>query len=246
MIAIMSAMREELQTLVEHLENPTTTVKGKRRYHLGTLFGKNVVLVFSRWGKVAAATTATQLINDFELSEFLFSGVAGSVTDHLNIGDIVIGDKLYQYDINATPLYKPFEIPLLDKTYFETDLLRQRELLNAGTLFLNDFNTIISKEEATNFGIANPKVVRGGIASGDQFINSNSQINFIHSNLPSVVCVEMEGAAVAQVCYEYGVPFSIIRIVSDKANDNAHIDFEKFAAQIAGKYTLEILKNYLS
>lgn len=239
-------MREELQALVDHLENPETFIKGKRRYYQGILFSKEVVLVFSRWGKVAAATTATQLINDFDISELVFSGVAGSISETINIGDVVVGNKLFQYDVNASPLYQQFEIPLLGKSFFETDFKNRNKLFLAGSMFLDNFHVSISQKEATNFGIENPKVIQGDIASGDQFITGKSQINFINSRLPSVICVEMEGAAVAQVCYEYQIPFSIIRVISDNANDNAHIDFEKFADQIAGNYALNILKNYFS
>ena len=246
MIGIMTAMREELQALLDQLENTESFVKGQRRYYQGNLFGNPVVLVFSRWGKVAAATTATQLINDFEITELIFSGVAGSVNKELNIGDIVVGTELYQYDVNASPLFKQFEVPLLGKAYFKTNSENQQKLYSAAESFTDDFNSKISEKEATNFGIENPKVVKGAIASGDQFITNESQINFINSKLQSVVCVEMEGAAVAQVCYEYQIPFSIIRIISDCANDNAHIDFQQFSTEIAGKYALYILKNYFS
>ncbi len=245
MIAIMSAMKEEIQTLLHHLKNPKNYTKGKRRYHIGTLFNKEVVLVFSRWGKVASATTATQLINDFKLDEVIFTGVAGSINSDLCIGDIVIGKNLFQYDIDASPLYKRFEVPLLNKVFFETESSKRIKLLDSGQQFINDYHTVITKSEATKFKIENPKVIIGDIASGDQFINTKSQISFLHSNLQSVVCVEMEGASVAQVCYEYQVPFSIIRIISDNANDNAHIDFELFADQIASKYALKVLEYYL-
>ena len=82
------------------------------------------------------------------------------------------------------------------------------------------------------------------IASGDQFISTEEQLKPIKKYLPSVACVEMEGAAVAQVCFEYDIPFSIIRTISDKANDNSHIEFQKFAKIIASNYALEIIKNY--
>ena len=245
MIAILSAMREEMQALVDQLQNSKTYTKGKRRYHTGSLFGKDVVLAFSRWGKVAAATTATQVINDFKLSELLFSGVAGAVSDRLRIGDIVIGEKLFQHDIDATPLFQSFEVPLLNKTYFSTEVTRRERLFDAAKQFTNNFGAVIQTKTAMDFGIEHPEILSGDIASGDQFITKKSQINFINSNLSSVLCVEMEGAAVAQVCYEYQIPFSILRIISDDANDNAHIDFEKFADRIAGKYALNILKNYL-
>ena len=119
-IGIISAMQEEIQALHSFLKKETITLKGKREYYDGLLFGQPVVLVFSRWGKVASATTTTQLINDFNVDEIIFTGVAGSVHDDLNIGDIVIGKHLYQHDMDASPLLEKFEIPLLRKKYFET------------------------------------------------------------------------------------------------------------------------------
>jgi len=244
MIGIMSAMQEEIQALLNHLENAKNYTKGKRDYHRGTLFGKEVVLVFSRWGKVASATTATQLINDFDLDELIFTGVAGGISPDLNIGDIVIGKQLVQYDMNASPLYNMFEIPLLNKTFFETNPSKRQQLTQASESFLNNYAKVISESEARDLNIINPKVFVGDITSGDQFISKESQVKFITTNLGSVLCVEMEGAAVAQVCYEYDIPFTIMRIISDKANGDAHVDFPIFVEKIASKYALEIFKNY--
>jgi len=244
MIGIISAMQEEIQTLLDNLKNKTTTKKGMRTYYQGLLFNKPVVLVFSRWGKVAAATTVTQLINDFKIDEIIFTGVAGSIQEYINIGDIVIGKNLYQHDMDASPLLEPFEIPLLQKKYFEVTLNKSNLLQKASQLFLENFNLFISEAEAQQFFIKNPKIHIENIASGDQFISTNEQLTFIKTNLPDIACVEMEGAAVAQVCYEYNIPFSIFRTISDKANDNSHIDFPKFAKQIASNYALGVLKYY--
>ena len=244
MIGIISAMHEEIQTILENLQNITTTSKGKRKYFQGTLFNKPVVLVFSRWGKVASATTTTQLINDFDVDEIIFTGVAGSIQDHINIGDIIIGHKLYQHDMDASPLIPPYEIPILEKDHFVTDILKRDTLLLSCQKFLNEFETLISTNDLKQFHIDQPKVLIEDIASGDQFISTEEQLKPIKKYLPSVACVEMEGAAVAQVCFEYDIPFSIIRTISDKANDNSHIEFQKFAKIIASNYALEIIKNY--
>lgn len=238
----MSAMQEEIQALLNQTQNIKNYTKGKRNYYTGTLFGKEVILVFSRWGKVASATTATQLINDFDLDELIFTGVAGSLVNEVNIGDIVIGKQLVQHDMNTSPLYKTFEIPLLHKTFFETNHIKREQLINASQEFINNYTKCISEEEATKLNIINPKIFIGDIASGDQFVSKQTQVNFITSNLNSVLCVEMEGAAVAQVCYEYEIPFSIFRIISDKANDDSLIDFPRFVSKIASNYSLEILK----
>ncbi|MBV1887907.1 MAG: 5'-methylthioadenosine/adenosylhomocysteine nucleosidase [Urechidicola sp.] len=244
MIGIISAMQEEMQALLNELKNVSTTNKGMRTYHTGTLYNNDVVLVFSRWGKVASTATTTQLINDFKLSEIIFTGVAGGITPNLNIGDIVIGDKLYQHDLDARPFYNQFEVPILKKFFFKTQ--DSSKLINATKLFIEQYDTFINKEDSLSFNIKTPTVIVGDIASGDQFISSSEKIKSLNEDLPTVVCVEMEGASVAQVCYEYDVPFSIIRIISDKANDNAHLDFEKFMHVIASHYSLGILKNYFA
>lgn len=246
MIGILSAVPDEIKTLVHHLENKTSTLKGKRRYYQGTLFEKEVVLVFSRWGKVASATTATQLINDFDVDELVFTGVAGAISPDLNIGDLVIGKRLVQHDMNASPLFSPFEIPLLDKTFFETSSSKRAQLSQASTSFLLNYNQVISAKEQKDLKIKHPKVVVGDICSGDQFISSPSQVEAIAQHLPTALCVEMEGAAVAQVCYEYDIPFSILRIISDKANEDAPIDFPVFTEKVASKYALEIFKHYFT
>lgn len=244
MIGIISAMQEEIQVLLHKLQNSKTTVKGMRTYYTGTLFSKNVVLVFSRWGKVASAATTTQLINDFPVDEIIFTGVAGAINLELEIGDVVIGENLYQHDMDASPLFQQFEIPILKKKFLTTK--NNSKLLEAAKLFLNSFHSYINTIEAQDFNISKPKVIVGDIASGDQFVSSKTKINELNKQLPTAVCVEMEGAAVAQVCYEYNIPFSIIRIISDKANDNATIDFPKFANAIASNYAFGILKYYFS
>lgn len=244
MIGIISAMQEEIQALLNKLENVETSKKGMRTYYTGTLFNKNVVLVFSRWGKVASAATTTQLINDFDVDEIIFTGVAGAINKDLNIGDIVIGKNLFQHDLNASPFYKKFEIPILKKEFLETK--NATKLIEATTKFIKSYSTYINNEEAMAFNITAPKIVFGDIASGDKFIKSIKKIKKLNKALPTAICVEMEGAAVAQICYEYEIPFSIIRIISDKANDNATIDFSRFANSIASYYALGILKNYFN
>jgi adenosylhomocysteine nucleosidase len=244
MTGIISAMQEEIQALLHQLENTTITEKGMRKYYQGTLFNKEVVLVFSRWGKVASAVTTTQLINDFKVDEIIFTGVAGGIVNELNIGDIVIGKNLYQHDLNASPFYEKLEIPILKKKFLITS--NASKLVDASNNFLKNYYTYIKLNDAQLFDISKPKVVFGDIASGDQFISSLKKIKKLNKLIPTATCVEMEGAAVAQVCFEYQVPFSIIRIISDKANDNAHIDFPTFANSIASNYALGILKNYFA
>lgn len=244
-IGIISAMKEEIQAIQNLIKINRKVVKGMRTYYEGTLYDKQVVLVFSRWGKVASATTATQLINDFDLSEIIFTGVAGSLRPEVKIGDILIGKDLFQHDLDGSPLVKTFEVPLLGKSSFSTEPIRRKRMFEAANRFVREKIEFLSKEELEKFQIQTPTAHLGDIASGDQFISNRQQGEKIKSALPSVSCVEMEGASVAQVCFEYKIPFSIVRTISDNANNNAHIDFPKFANEIASNYALGILKNYL-
>ena len=243
-IGIMGAMPEEIEGVVTLLTNPVSSSKGERTYFTGQIEEIDVVVVFSRWGKVAAATTVTTLIHEFKITELLFTGVAGAIHPELNIGDIVLGKRLLQHDMDARPLMKQYEIPLLSKIYFESDsnsLNSAAEAIQA-VLENKSLQMVIAAEDLMKFDISAPKLVIGDIASGDQFFSTNEQKSSLTSQLPAVLCVEMEGAAVAQVCYEYGIPFSIIRTISDVADDNSHIDFPSFIQKISSKYSAEIIK----
>ncbi|MEL7342378.1 MAG: 5'-methylthioadenosine/S-adenosylhomocysteine nucleosidase, partial [Bacteroidota bacterium] len=101
-------------------------------------------------------------------------------------------------------------------------------------------------EVRKKFGITAPKVVLGDIACGDQFIGSHEAVDQLATDIPSLQCVEMEGAAVAQVCYEYEIPFAVIRSISDNANDDAHVDFMAFIEEVANHYSVEIVKRMLA
>ncbi len=242
-IGIMGAMPEEIDGVVALLTNCVATTLGKRIYYSGQINGIETVVVFSRWGKVAAATTATTLIHEFKITELLFTGVAGALDSDLKIGDIVLGNRLIQHDMDARPLMKQFEIPLLGKTYFESDANHLAIATKAIATLIESkaLHTVISDQDLKEFSISQPKLVIGEIASGDQFFSSNEQKDNLSTQLPNVLCVEMEGAAVAQVCYEYEIPFCIIRTISDVADDQSHIDFPSFIKKISSKYAAEII-----
>jgi adenosylhomocysteine nucleosidase len=147
--------------------------------------------------------------------------------------------------MDARPLMKQYEIPLLSKTYFESETAHLNIASKAiHKLFENNsLNDSIGTNNLIDFNISKPQLFMGDIASGDQFFSSHEQKRTLNNQLPDILCVEMEGAAVAQVCYEYEVPFSIIRTISDTADDTAHIDFPSFIKKISSKYAAEIIKN---
>lgn len=240
---IMSAMPEEIIGIEALIENLQTVTFGKRKYNIGTINNKKVVLVFSRWGKVAAATTVTTLITRFGVTNLIFTGVAGAIDSKLNIGDIVLGTHFMQHDMDARPFIKQFELPLLNLTVIESSEDQNDIAIPAiqNMLEINNIIRLVGQEALDRFTINQPKLYTGLIASGDKFISSEMEKQNLSLAIPSILCVEMEGAAVAQVCYESEVPFTIIRTISDKSNDNAANDFPIFVNNIAAKYGLEII-----
>jgi adenosylhomocysteine nucleosidase len=240
-------MREEIDGLVAEMA-PAAEVynAGMRTYHQGRLWGRPTALVFSGWGKVAAATTATYLITRFDIGQLIFTGVAGAADPGLRVGDVVVGSRLCQHDMDCRPLFARHEIPLLGLTAFETDPRLRRSLLAAAHQFLTQgLPTRLAPELRAEFHIARPRVVEGEIASGDRFIAGRTQLDQLRKDLPSLSCVEMEGAAVAQVCHEYGVPFAIVRTISDSADEHAAAAFPTFIRHVASVYSHGILRNLL-
>lgn len=246
-IGIMGAMPEEVNGVLALVQNPVSKTIGMRKYTAGTINGTAVVVVFSRWGKVAAAATVATLIAEFKITELIFTGVAGAVAPAVNIGDVIIATRLIQHDMDARPLMQQYEIPLLEKTYFEVkqEKIESAEKAVSKTVSDSNLRHIIGENHLTRFNINTPAIHKGDIASGDTFFASNTAKEHLYNALPNVFCVEMEGAAVAQVCYEYKIPFTVIRIISDVADDNSHIDFPAFVKNIASKYSVSIIENIL-
>lgn len=222
MLGIIAAMPQEIAHMEQEIVVKSKKTVGKREFHIGTLGGEDVVLVLSRIGKVAAASTATTLINEFGVRAIVLTGVAGAISEIVNIGDVVIGDSFIQHDMDAedSKMFKKYEIPFLGITTIPAD----------GSLANRAYDAATNLKKK---GGIKGKVHRGQIISGDQFIASVEKVKKLRCDLPEALCVEMEGAAIAQVCYEFGVPFTAIRSISDRADASAHLDFGKFIDEIA-------------
>ncbi|MBC6406284.1 MAG: 5'-methylthioadenosine/adenosylhomocysteine nucleosidase [Rhodospirillales bacterium] len=247
-IAIMSAMSEEIDMLLQEL-GPDAEMhsRGMRDYYVGELAGHEVVLVFSRWGKVAAAATATHLITEFGVKRLLFSGAAGALAPDLKVGDIVVGTELLQHDIDARPLFKEFETPLLGLSRFPADPDLRRLLTRSAIDFVKeDLESSVPASVRARFGLEAPSIRQGVIVSGDRFISSHADSQSLRDRIPDALCVEMEGAAVAQTCFEYGVDFAIMRVISDSADDTAHIDFVTFIDEVARNYAHGVMLRALA
>lgn len=241
----MAAMHEELHRIVALLENVSEESVGRKTAYTGTLNKQNVVVVFSGWGKVAAATTSTMLVERYVINQLIFTGVAGAIQPHLNIGDIVIGTSFVQHDMDCAGVLgiKRFEIPLLSLTEIPSSKKLQIKAEKAANQYIsNDLENDVLKEELELLGVIQPSVYQGLIASGDQFIASQEKQQELKEALPALLAVEMEGAAVAQVAHEYQLPFIVIRVISDKANHNSMIDFPRFIEQVASHFTAGIIK----
>jgi adenosylhomocysteine nucleosidase len=243
LLGIIGAMPEEMEKIISTIENKEIDEIGSRIFYRGSLSGQQVVAVFSRWGKVAAATTATTMIMHYGVDRIVFTGVAGGINPELRVGDVVIAQRLFQHDMDARPLMRRFEIPLTGKTSFEIASQNQEVMMQAVHNFLiqdKDF-----RKELLEHGISSPSLMVGDIASGDLFISSKEMKDALIRNLPSVVCAEMEGAAVAQVCDDFGIPLVVVRVISDTADDEAPVSAIGFVNQHAGNYSLSILKEYI-
>ena len=248
LIAIMGAMPDEVRHLVDELRDVRTVTRGNRAYHRGTLWGHDAVVVFSHWGKVASAMTATTLVGEMGAERLVFTGVAGGIDPALRVGDVVVATRLVQHDLDARPLFARHEIPLLGRTYLDADPTLTAAVRDAARAFLADLALDPDTPTAAAvraLGVEAPRVADGLVASGDRFFASDAARAELRRDLPDALCVEMEGAAVAQVCAEHGVPFAVVRTISDAAGDHAAHDFSTFLTTVASAYSLGILERLL-
>lgn len=246
MIGILVPMPQEIALILAQMQIHETVEAGMRTYYRGILAGKEVVVALSRIGKVASATTAAFMINRFGVKLIVCTGVAGGAADEINIGDICIATSAVQHDMDARGLFPQYEIPLLGVKYFFTNpKLVNTAFESTSNYIKNELKAHINSNIINEFGIGSVKVHIGMLASGDQFIGSAQKLAEIKKGLPDTLFVEMEGAAVAQVGFEHSVEVLNIRIISDKANDKAHIDFENFVENAAKYMTLGVITHFL-
>jgi adenosylhomocysteine nucleosidase len=222
---VMAALPQELGDLLHRLENPSTEVWAGRSFHRGHVAGQPLIAVTSRIGKVAAALTATLLIDRFQVDHLVFVGVAGGLGHGVHRGDVVVADRLVQHDLSAWPLFPEGEIPLLGLTELPTDPVLTQRLVHAA-------QHAIGTDQRLHLGL---------IASGDQFVQGQEPSAAIRAKYPETLAVEMEGAAVAQVCIECGVPFGVIRTISDTADDSAAHNFNAFIDDTAAPLASRVL-----
>ncbi|WP_338861783.1 5'-methylthioadenosine/adenosylhomocysteine nucleosidase (plasmid) [Mycetohabitans rhizoxinica] len=247
-LGIMAALPEEIAPLINEMRAAPdwrTVTLGRREYALGTLRGMPCVMTLARVGKVAAATTATALIHQFGVDAIIFTGVAGGVARQVRVGDIVIADALMQHDLDASPLFPRFEVPLLGVSRFGTD----DSLSDALTVAAASFVRVHAMELVQRYrGVIDdvPRVHRGLVVSGDRFIADHAAREAVLAAAPDALAVEMEGAALAQVCHEYDVRCAVVRTISDAADAHAAVSFSTFLAEVASAYSAGVLQRFLA
>ena len=211
-LGIIGAMRVEVETLVQEMENVTITRRAGSDYCEGTLQGLPVVVVQCGVGKVNAAICAQILCSCYEVTHLVNTGIAGSLCADLDIGDLVISVDAMYNDFSVDPFGYPFgKVPGMDVVAFPAD----------ETLIGYAFRAA----EAVNFGHTRT----GRVATGDRFV-ADKDVKAEIIAKTNAICVEMEGAAIAQTAYRNGIPFVILRAVSDKADDSADMDYPTFEA----------------
>jgi adenosylhomocysteine nucleosidase len=245
-IAIVSAMREELRALLPDLQDPTPKRLAGRDFHVGVLHGRPVVLVLSGIGKVAAAATAALLIHEFDARALVFTGVAGGLGEGVRVGDVVLARELLQHDMDASPLFPRYEVPLTGRARFAADAALGDALKVATQRCLAAAHGWPGAAARAELGAGTPRLHEGLVISGDRFVSTAAESSALRAALPQALAVEMEGAAVAQVCADFGCPFAVLRTISDRADDSAHVDFNRFIAEVASVYTRAILGDWLA
>ena len=244
-VAIVSAMHEELRALLPALRNASRVRLAGRVFHLGDIHGHPVVLVLSGIGKVAAATTAALLIHEFKARALVFTGVAGGLHRGVKVGDVVVARRLLQHDMDASPLFPRFEVPLTGRSHFDADPALVEALCGAAQRCLDRVDALIGADRRLGFGIDGALLHQGLVVSGDRFVASEAHSAELRALLPEALAVEMEGAAVAQVCADFGARFAVLRTISDRADASAHVDFQSFIADVASAYTHAIIDDWL-
>ena len=235
-IAILCALEDEIARILEIIKDPITEVVGRRTFIRGTINGKEVVAAYSSWGKVAVAVTALTLIRHFKVSKIVMIGVAGALQSQVKVGDIIISKNLFQHDFDPRPSEKRFVLPILNVATLPAD----EELIKAAK---NTIERVLPNLKPFKDQI---NCYEGDIATGDRIVTTREARQEIHNLLPSTYCVDMESAALAQVCLEEHIPFVVIRGISDDLfslkfefqyirdhwQDNAKIIIEKLIPNI--------------
>lgn len=175
-----------------------------------------------------------------------FTGVAGGLGDGVQVGDVVVASSYAQHDMDASPIFPRYEVPGYGRARFDCDAALSAQLAVAVQQCLASDAAAWTAE----LGLPAPRMHQGLVVSGDRFVSSAAEVQALRSGLQAVgmdaLAVEMEGAAVAQVCADHGLPFAAMRSISDRADDSAHLDFPVFVQTVASRYAVAIVQQWLA
>lgn len=240
-IALISALRHELHTALACIEGARCQRIAGRDFWQGRWHGHEVLAVLCGVGKVAAATTAAVLADRFQARALLLTGVAGGLAAGVRVGDAVVARAFLQHDLDASPLFPRYEVPFYGRAMFETDPRLSAALEAALARVLGRLPQVLGAQAVAEFDLHAARAHGGLIISGDRFIATRAASAALRQALPDALAVEMEGAAIAQVCHDWGLPLAGLRTVSDRADDQAHADFDRFVRAVASPYAAAVL-----
>ena len=233
-IGIISAMDNEIDLLLDEAEIDGTEMIGDDVFHVGTLCGQPVVIVRSGIGKVNSASTITAMLNNYDISKVIFTGIAGGVGDDTEVLDIVIATGCVQHDYGL----------VTDDGFDWKSSVSGEKVGDEGYFDCDDELVDLAYDAAVDV-VGADHSFKGIIASGDQFISSEEYVEMLQERFNAIAC-EMEGAAVASVCTAYKTPLVIIRAMSDKADGKAHETYDNMgdiAAENSNRIVIEMLES---
>jgi adenosylhomocysteine nucleosidase len=226
-IAIIGAMEEEVTILRDKIEEREETVIANCEFSKGRLNGADVILLKSGIGKVNAAMSTAILLERFRPDYVINTGSAGGFLSTLNVGDVVISNEVVHHDVDVTAFgYEYGQVPGMPARYKADE-------------------TLVKIAEQNAKQIKDIQVVTGLIATGDSFMNDPARVEFVRGKFPDLCAVEMEAAAIAQVCTQFAVPFVIIRALSDIAGKESDVSFEQFL-DTAAKHSADLVLSIVS
>lgn len=221
-IGIIGAMAQEVEILRKLMVEPKLTEIAGCKIYEGKINNRNVALLQSGIGKVAAAIGTTLLLELTKPDMIINTGSAGGLNSMLNVGDVVISTEVRHHDVDVTAFgYEKGQLPA-----------------NPAAFIPNAQLVEVAEKEAQKAGF---NAVAGLICSGDLFVNGTEAIQRIRSDFPNVAAVEMEAAAIAQVCHAFDIPFVVVRAISDVADKESHLSFDEFLPLAAEKSSAIVL-----
>ncbi|WP_077621425.1 5'-methylthioadenosine/S-adenosylhomocysteine nucleosidase [Sediminibacillus massiliensis] len=223
-IGIIGAMDEEVELLKNSMNIELEEEVAGCQFVKGSLGNKAVVLLKSGIGKVNAAMATTILHERYQPDQVINTGSAGGFAEDLNVGDLIISSEVTHHDVDVTAFdYEYGQVPGMPAAYKADDTLVETAMSATESI-----KTILAK--------------KGLIATGDSFMSDKERVDFVREKFPDMLAAEMEAAAIAQVCHQYGVPFVVIRALSDIAGKESSVSFDTFLEQAAGNAANLIIK----